>query len=274
MRSSGFSAPTARARPRRSRSWRATGNAPAATCRCSASIPRRPTRRVARPARSRVAVVRARSAADGARDAVVVRRLLLASAAGRRSHRARRSGRQARRRAIGRLSGGQRRRADVGVALIGDPELVFLDEPTTGFDPAARREAWSMIEGLKALGKTVFLTTHYMDEAQHLADRVAILRAGRIVALGRPDELGEGLRAETIVTLPRARPAGPARLCGARGRRRRRRSSATRSTIRTADPQALLGRLLALGRRAPASPGASRGPSTRPRGRLPRAGRR
>ena len=95
---------------------------------------------------------------------------------------------------LGRLSGGQRRRADVGVALIGDPELVFLDEPTTGFDPAARREAWSMIEGLKALGKTVFLTTHYMDEAQHLADRVAILRAGTIVALGRPDELGAGPR--------------------------------------------------------------------------------
>ena len=101
---------------------------------------------------------------------------------------------------LGRLSGGQRRRADVGVALIGDPELVFLDEPTTGFDPAARREAWSMIEGLKALGKTVFLTTHYMDEAQHLSDRVAILRAGAIVALGRPDELGAGAAAQTVVT--------------------------------------------------------------------------
>src|SRR5205823_11822919 len=100
---------------------------------------------------------------------------------------------------VGRLSGGQRRRADVGVALIGDPELVFLDEPTTGFDPAARREAWSMIEGLKALGKTVFLTTHYMDEAQHLADRVAILRAGRIVALGPPGELVDGRNNETVV---------------------------------------------------------------------------
>src|SRR5579859_6236704 len=87
------------------------------------------------------------------------------------------------------LSGGQKRRLDLGVALVGDPELVFLDEPTTGFDPAARRAAWEMIEGLKALGKTVFLTTHYMDEAQYLADRVAILRAGTIVALGRPDEL-------------------------------------------------------------------------------------
>jgi ABC-2 type transport system ATP-binding protein len=93
---------------------------------------------------------------------------------------------------VGSLSGGQRRRADVGVALIGDPDLVFLDEPTTGFDPSARRDAWNMIEGLKALGKTVFLTTHYMDEAQHLADRVAILAGGEIVARGRPGELGSG----------------------------------------------------------------------------------
>ncbi len=90
----------------------------------------------------------------------------------------------------GKLSGGQRRRLDVAVALVGRPELVFLDEPTTGFDPSARREAWTMIEGLKAAGTTVFLTTHYLDEAQHLADRVAILRAGTIVASGRPDELG------------------------------------------------------------------------------------
>ncbi|MGO9876743.1 MAG: ABC transporter ATP-binding protein [Acidimicrobiia bacterium] len=144
---------------------------------------------------------------------------------------------------IGRLSGGQRRRADVGVALVGDPELVFLDEPTTGFDPAARREAWSMIEGLKALGKTVFLTTHYMDEAQHLADRVAILRAGKIVAIGAPDELGEGLRAETIVTFRalapsdletlRARVEPAAQVVG------------ETTTLRTADAQVTLGRLLA-----------------------------
>ncbi len=90
----------------------------------------------------------------------------------------------------GTLSGGQRRRLDVAVALVGRPELLFLDEPTTGFDPSARREAWTMIEGLRAEGTTVFLTTHYLDEAQHLADRVAILRAGAIVASGRPDELG------------------------------------------------------------------------------------
>ncbi len=93
---------------------------------------------------------------------------------------------------LGTLSGGQRRRADVAVALIGDPDLVFLDEPTTGFDPTARRDAWNMIEGLKDLGKTVFLTTHYMEEAEHLADRVAILRAGQIVATGAPGELGIG----------------------------------------------------------------------------------
>jgi ABC-2 type transport system ATP-binding protein len=91
----------------------------------------------------------------------------------------------------GSLSGGQLRRLDVGVALIGDPELLFLDEPTTGFDPSARRQFWEVIASLKQLGKTVFLTTHYMDEAQRLADRVAIIAAGRIVAEGRPDELGD-----------------------------------------------------------------------------------
>jgi ABC-2 type transport system ATP-binding protein len=91
---------------------------------------------------------------------------------------------------VGKLSGGQQRRLDVALALIGDPELVFLDEPTTGFDPSARRNAWHLIAGLRDLGKTVFLTTHYMDEAQELADRVAIIRGGRIVAEGAPGELG------------------------------------------------------------------------------------
>lgn len=89
----------------------------------------------------------------------------------------------------GRLSGGQRRRLDVGLALIGDPELLFLDEPTTGFDPSARRAAWDMISGLRSLGVTVFLTTHYMDEAEHLADRVAVISEGRIVAEGTPGTL-------------------------------------------------------------------------------------
>jgi len=100
----------------------------------------------------------------------------------------------------GKLSGGQRRRLDVAVALVSDPDLLFLDEPTTGFDPAARRDAWNMIEGLGSLGKTVLLTTHYMDEAQHLSDRVAILRGGEIVASGRPDQLSPDGEGSTVIT--------------------------------------------------------------------------
>jgi ABC-2 type transport system ATP-binding protein len=90
------------------------------------------------------------------------------------------------------LSGGQKRRLDLGVALVGDPDLVFLDEPTTGFDPAARRTAWELIRSLRKLGKTILLTTHYLDEAQQLADRVAVLSAGEIVLQGTPAELIEG----------------------------------------------------------------------------------
>ncbi len=90
------------------------------------------------------------------------------------------------------LSGGQLRRLDLALALVGDPELIFLDEPTTGFDPAARRTAWETIRSLKELGKTVLLTTHYLDEAQELADRVAIIKDGRILAEGAPRELGAG----------------------------------------------------------------------------------
>ena len=98
-----------------------------------------------------------------------------------------------------RLSGGQQRRLDVGMALVGDPELLFLDEPTTGFDPSARRQAWDVIAGLRDLGKTVFLTTHYMDEAQRLADRVTIIAAGQIVARGTPEDLGERESGETTI---------------------------------------------------------------------------
>jgi ABC-2 type transport system ATP-binding protein len=87
------------------------------------------------------------------------------------------------------LSGGQKRRLDLGVALVGNPELVFLDEPTTGFDPAARRAAWELIRSLRALGTTILLTTHYLDEAQQLADRVAVLRDGLIVRQGSPADL-------------------------------------------------------------------------------------
>src|SRR6201994_2397221 len=105
----------------------------------------------------------------------------------------------------GELSGGQRRRLDLALALIGDAELIFLDEPTTGFDPAARHAAWSTIRSLCELGKTVFLTTHFMDEAQQLPDRVAVMRDGEIIALGSPDELGgrDARPAEIRFVLPR-----------------------------------------------------------------------
>ena len=97
------------------------------------------------------------------------------------------------------LSGGQQRRLDLGLALVGNPELIFLDEPTTGFDPSARREAWDVVRGLCAQGRTVVLTTHYMDEAQALADTVTVIAAGRVVASGSPDTLGGRDRGETTV---------------------------------------------------------------------------
>lgn len=98
------------------------------------------------------------------------------------------------------LSGGQQRRLDVGIALVGDPDLLFLDEPTTGFDPSARRQAWEMVAGLRELGKTVLLTTHYMEEAQFLADRVAIISEGQIVALDTPDNLGDRRQLPSAIT--------------------------------------------------------------------------
>ena len=97
------------------------------------------------------------------------------------------------------LSGGQHRRVDVALALAGDPELLFLDEPTTGFDPSARRQAWDTVRSLAGLGKTVFLTTHFMDEAQALADRVAIIARGQIVALGSPNTLGARGSQATVI---------------------------------------------------------------------------
>jgi ABC-2 type transport system ATP-binding protein len=102
-------------------------------------------------------------------------------------------------RRVRKLSGGQRRRVDLAVALAGDPELLFLDEPTTGFDPSARRQAWDMIRGLAALGKTIFLTTHFMDEAQLLAHRVAVIARGEIVAEGSPRTIGDRHRGMTTV---------------------------------------------------------------------------
>jgi ABC-2 type transport system ATP-binding protein len=102
------------------------------------------------------------------------------------------------------LSGGQRRRLDVALALIGDPELIFLDEPTTGFDPAARRDAWKMLDGLRELGKTIFLTTHYMEEAERLADRIAVIAGGRIIDEGTPATIGRRdlAASEVLFALP------------------------------------------------------------------------
>jgi ABC-2 type transport system ATP-binding protein len=98
------------------------------------------------------------------------------------------------------LSGGQRRRLDLALGIAGDPELVFLDEPTTGFDPSARRQSWELISALRDLGKTILLTTHYMDEAQHLADRVVVVARGKVIAEGTPDTLGAGVSEATLVT--------------------------------------------------------------------------
>jgi ABC-2 type transport system ATP-binding protein len=100
------------------------------------------------------------------------------------------------------LSGGQQRRLDVALGIVGDPELLFLDEPTTGFDPSARRQAWDLVHRLRDLGKTVLLTTHYMDEAQALADRVIVIAAGEIIAEGAPDDIGGRAEARTVVRFP------------------------------------------------------------------------
>ena len=144
------------------------------------------------------------------------------------------------------LSGGQQRRLDVGLALVGNPELVFLDEPTTGFDPAARRAAWEVIHGLRALGTTILLTTHYMEEAERLADRIVVMRRGQIVADGTPATLGGRQRAEAAIvfTLPPdvdLDELAPGAVVDDRGR----------VTLRSATPMAdlheLTGRAIALG---------------------------
>jgi ABC-2 type transport system ATP-binding protein len=142
----------------------------------------------------------------------------------------------------GRMSGGQRRRLDVALALIGDPELIFLDEPTTGFDPAARQSAWEVIAGLRDLGKTIFLTTHYMEEAERLADRIAVLAAGQIVAEGTAATLGGRDTEAAIITF--TLPAGvqpvdlPPLMAAAVTRR-----DGQKVTARTPDPLPLLGAL-------------------------------
>ncbi len=139
------------------------------------------------------------------------------------------------------LSGGQRRRLDFGLALIGDPDLIFLDEPTTGFDPAARRAAWDAISRLRSLGKTVFLTTHDMEEAETLADRIAVIVQGRIVAQGLPGTLGGRDRAATRIAFQI--PAGAKDLVGGALQGPLETSADSRVTVSTTDPLAELGRL-------------------------------
>jgi ABC-2 type transport system ATP-binding protein len=136
---------------------------------------------------------------------------------------------------VGSLSGGQQRRLDVGVGIIGNPELLFLDEPTTGFDPTARRDAWNMIEGLKDLGTTIVLTTHYMEEAQHLADRVVILREGEIVAQGPPATLGDQLGRETTIRFRLSNGVSPEKIASALGRKPE--VSGNQATLATTEPQ-------------------------------------
>ena len=107
------------------------------------------------------------------------------------------------------LSGGQRRRLDLALGLVGDPDLLFLDEPTTGFDPSARRRAWELVDALRDLGKTVLLTTHYMDEAEHLADRLGVLVGGRLVAVGTPEQLGAAASTTSVVSFRLPPAAAP-----------------------------------------------------------------
>ena len=168
------------------------------------------------------------------------------------------------------LSGGQRRRLDVALALIGDPELIFLDEPTTGFDPAARRAAWEVIAGLRELGKTILLTTHYMEEAERLADRIAVIAAGEIVAQGTPQTLGDRQRAasQIVFSLPdghlRLRAAGCDR---GQGRPGPRRPGAGAELDRRVRPPRTGG----LGTRAAIRARRSRGQPPDARGRVPEA---
>ena len=171
-----------------------------------------------------------------------------------------------------RLSGGQQRRLDVALALVGDPELLFLDEPTTGFDPSARRRAWEVVASLRDLGKTVFLTTHYMEEAQALADRVAIIAGGEIVAEGSPGELAG--RGDAAAKISFRLPAGVAGGDLPQGARARRRRATARSDLQAEDPVPLLHELTGVGARAPRPAVRAGGPAPEPRGRVPGADRR
>jgi ABC-2 type transport system ATP-binding protein len=142
----------------------------------------------------------------------------------------------------GTLSGGQRRRLDLAVGICGDPELIFLDEPTTGFDPAARRRSWELIGDLRSLGKTILLTTHYMEEAQRLADRVVVIAAGRVIAEGTPDTLGRGSAEAAFVSfrLPAGLDADELPLPAGVDIERHDRTLSFRTTTPTADLAPLL----------------------------------
>ena len=156
-------------------------------------------------------------------------------------HRPDRPGREGRRPGARGLSGGQQRRLDLALGIVGDPELLFLDEPTTGFDPSARRRAWELVESLRALGATILLTTHYLDEAEHLADRVVVIDHGRVVAQGTPEELATAAGVGHGHLLPDAgRPhrGGPAEPRGRSGAPRAA-SSSVRTETPTADVAAL-----------------------------------
>jgi ABC-2 type transport system ATP-binding protein len=142
---------------------------------------------------------------------------------------------------VGQLSGGQKRRVDVALGIVGDPDLLFLDEPTTGFDPQARREAWNMIQGLRDLGKTILLTTHYMDEAQHLADRLTILRDGLVVAHGTAAELTQQSGGGTAIRFVMPTGVATDQLQQASGITPE--VSGNRVTLRTEQPQHVLYKL-------------------------------
>ena len=222
-RCSRCSAPTAPARRRWSRSSKATARPTPASVSVLGYDPGKRERGFRAQHRDRAAGGRAGPGDHGARGDRALRRRLPAPAAGARSCSSSSGSATAATYRAADLSGGQRRRLDLALGLVGDPDLIFLDEPTTGFDPAARRQSWETIANLRSLGKSILLTTHYMEEAQHLADRVVVLAKGRVVAEGTPDELGSD-DADDARQLPRARL--PRHAPAARGRDRRARARA------------------------------------------------
>ena len=239
--SSACSARTAPARRRPSRSSRAIGRAAAARFASSAPTPSAATRQL----RDRIGIVLQESGVDPdltVREAIEpLRRRLHAPPPDRRGDRASSASPTKADAGSSTLSGGQRRRLDLALGVVGDPELVFLDEPTTGFDPEARRRSWELIRELRDEGTTILLTTHYMEEAQQLADGVAVIAAGQIVADGPPAELIAADARPTSVPRPR-------RLSGRRpaaARRGRGRSANGAVAFSTATPTATLAPVLA-----------------------------